>query len=618
MNARSSPKGQWLRLSLHLGALAVLAGVSLSAHADTRIMDDIAQQYKNASVGWSGTLLGFANRLFALLALIELAWSAAVWVLDKNEFQSFFAAIAKKIMWIGMFYALLLNGPVWIPAIIDSFVDAGAAAGGGSGLSPTDVFNTGIMNAASLVSGMSALDILKDPAMMMFGGLSAIIMVLAFAVIAGQLLVALVESYIAISAGLLFLGFGGSRWTTDFVQKFIGYAVATGVKLFMLYLVISIGNTQALTWAPMLTNALGAAAGDKFNVILTVMGGSVLLAFLAMQIPSMAASMLAGSPTLTAGGAAATGAAIGAGLVGAGAALASTTVGAAKAAGGMASAARSAWGEAGAGGASGLGRAVSTLGNMGSAAGAVMKSSAASSLAPSFGGRMADVSSARSAEKAASASAPPSSPQASTPPAPAAPPSSGSDSASSTTGDSTPAPASPGGSGAATEAAPPAGTGATETARTTPTPTTSTNSAPAAPSGGTVTPPAPAMPSTGTPAGGDFASMLDPKGASPGSTAAAPPSTEPAPPAAPSGGSVSSAAPVADTGPPASPSSAPASSANSIGSTAPTSASPQAAGPQGPGLQDRLNEMRRVQPPQIPSDGAPPATVSIRFDAPHE
>lgn len=446
MNALPSLKSHWVRLGLHVGALALLAGVSLSAHADTRIMDDIAQQYRNASAGWSGTLLGFANRLFALLALIELAWSAAVWVMDKNEFQSFFAAIAKKIMWIGMFYALLLNGPVWIPAIVDSFVDAGAAAGGGGGLSPTDVFNTGIMNAATLVSGMSALDILKDPAMMMFGGLSAIIMVLAFAVIAGQLLIALVESYIAISAGMLFLGFGGSRWTTDFVQKFIGYAVATGVKLFMLYLVIGIGNTQAQTWGPMLTAALGAPGGEKFQVILTVMAGSVLLAFLAMQIPSMASSMLAGSPTLTAGGAAATGAAIGAGMVGAGAALASTTVGAAKAAGGLASAARAAWGEAGAGGATGLSRAVSTLGNMGSAAGSVMKSSAASSLAPTFGGRMAEVSSARAAEKGAAAGGPSSSggqsAASSTPPAPAAESSAGSTSsgqaASASSGSSSP------------------------------------------------------------------------------------------------------------------------------------------------------------------------------------
>lgn len=608
MNTQHPYRSQWLRLALHVGTVVLLVGVSLSAHADTRIMDNIAQDYRNASTGWSGTLLGFANRLFALLALIELAWSAAVWVMDKNEFQSFFTAVAKKIMWIGIFYALLLNGPVWIPAIIDSFVDAGAAAGGGSGLSPTDVFNTGIMNAATLVSGMSALDILKDPAMVMFGGLSAIIIVLAFTVIAGQLLIALVESYIAISAGILFLGFGGSRWTTDFVQKFIGYAVATGVKLFILYLVISIGNTQALTWAPMLTNALGAASGEKFNAILTVMGGSVLLAFMAMQIPAMAASMLAGSPTLTAGGAAATGAAIGAGMIGAGAALASTTVGAAKAAGGMASAAKAAWGEAGAGGSSGLNRAVSTLGNMGSAAGSAMRSSAASSIAPTFGGRMADISTARTAEMSAANSpatppAPPAPAQPAAPAAESAAPAGGSASASSTAGESVAAPASTGGSAAATVAAP-TGTGSTESAPVAPNPTATANAAPAAPPGASATPPAPASPASlasATPAGGDFASMLEPKGTSPGSTVAAPASTGQA------ASTTSANSPTAT-----------AVGSNSIGRSTASSATSGAPSPQGPGLQDRLNEMRRVRPPQIPSDGASPATVSIRFDAPQD
>ena len=608
MNTQHPYRSQWLRLALHVGTVVLLVGVSLSAHADTRIMDNIAQDYRNASIGWSGTLLGFANRLFALLALIELAWSAAVWVMDKNEFQSFFTAVAKKIMWIGIFYALLLNGPVWIPAIIDSFVDAGAAAGGGSGLSPTDVFNTGIMNAATLVSGMSALDILKDPAMVMFGGLSAIIIVLAFTVIAGQLLIALVESYIAISAGILFLGFGGSRWTTDFVQKFIGYAVATGVKLFMLYLVISIGNAAALTWAPMLTNALGAASGDKFNAILTVMGGSVLLAFMAMQIPAMAASMLAGSPTLTAGGAAATGAAIGAGMIGAGAALASTTVGAAKAAGGIASAAKAAWGEAGAGGSSGLNRAVSTLGNMGSAAGSAMRSSAASSIAPTFGGRMADISTARTAEMSAANS--PATPPA--PPAPAQPaaPAGGSASASSATGAGagpTTMQAQIEGDASRIETAQASGgdvIGAADKRARAPDPTATASAAPAAPSGGSVTPPAPASPASlasATPAGGDFASMLEPKGTSPGSTVAAPASTGQA------ASTTSANSPTATSV-----------GSNSIGGSTASSATSGAPSPQGPGLQDRLNEMRRVRPPQIPSDGASPATVSIRFDAPQD
>ena len=52
---------------------------------------------------------------------------------------------------------------------------------------------------------------------------------IAFVVAAGQLLVALIESYFVISAAIIFLGFGGSRWTQDFVQKYLGYAIAIGV-----------------------------------------------------------------------------------------------------------------------------------------------------------------------------------------------------------------------------------------------------------------------------------------------------------------------------------------------------------------------------------------------------
>jgi len=395
-------------------ALAVLFFSAASSHAQTAgILDNIAQSYKNAATGWTGTLLGYANRLFMLLATIELAWSFAVWALEKNEYQSLIAAVAKKIMWVGIFYALLLNGTTWIPAIIDSFVDAGSAASGSVGLSPSEVFTTGLDNAATMLDGIKKLSLLDDFASIVIAGLSAILIVLAFAVIAGQLLVALVESYIAISAGLLFLGFGGSRWTTDFVQKFIGYAVATGVKLFMLLLIIGIGNAQAVGWKAMLAT-IGTPGAAVFNIILTVLGGSILLAFLAIQIPAMAASMLSGSPALTGGAAASTAGMIGAGIVGAGAVGAATTLSAAKSVGGLASAVKAAYGEAGAQGATGLGRAVATLGNMGTAAARDTGNRMSEAIAPTKGGRMADISKARAAEVGA-ANTP------ATPAAPAAP-----------------------------------------------------------------------------------------------------------------------------------------------------------------------------------------------------
>ncbi len=45
-------------------------------------------------------IAGYANSLFGALAMIEFAWSAAVMVLEKADFQSFTAALVRKIMWI--------------------------------------------------------------------------------------------------------------------------------------------------------------------------------------------------------------------------------------------------------------------------------------------------------------------------------------------------------------------------------------------------------------------------------------------------------------------------------------------------------------------------------------
>ena len=618
-----------LRFAGFLVALAVLF-FSVQVRADTGILDNIALTYKTAATGWTGTLLTYANRLFMLLATIELAWSFIVWALDKNEFQSFISAIAKKIMWIGIFYALLLNGPTWIPLIIDSFVDAGSAAGGSAGLSPSEVFTTGLENSATMLEGIKNMSLWDDFASIVIAGLSAILIVLAFAVIAGQLLVALVESYIAISAGLLFLGFGGSRWTTDFVQKFIGYAVATGVKLFMLYLIIGIGNTQAQTWKTMLAT-IGTPGVPVFNIILTVLGGSVLLMFMAIQIPAMAASMLAGSPTLTAGAAAATAGMVGAGIVGAGAAGAASTLSAAKSAGGVASATKAAWGEAGAQGTSGLGRAVATLGNMGTSAARDTSNRMADAIAPTKGRRMADISTARTAEMSAaySPATPPAPPAPATPPAPraeAAAPAGRSDSTSSAAGEGGPAPASPGGSASSAVAAP---TGAAGTpVEPTPTLKATASAASAAPSGGSTTPSVPAAeaaPSaavaSATPTGGDFVSMLEPKGASPGSTATTPTSSVPAVPGGRSAAeSVASAGNAADSVLESSSAARSGAAASTTPATPPSGVQEkaQAQTAQAPGLEDRLRDLQQVRPPQLPSDAAAPATVFIKFDAQHD
>lgn len=54
------------------------------------------------------------------------------------------------------------------------------------------------------------------------GGLAALGVVFAFGIIAAQLLLTNVESYIIIGGGGLLLGFAGSRWTTDIASRYLG------------------------------------------------------------------------------------------------------------------------------------------------------------------------------------------------------------------------------------------------------------------------------------------------------------------------------------------------------------------------------------------------------------
>lgn len=323
------------------------------ARAD--VFDTITTSYQGATTGWFSALQGYAQTLFWLLAAIELAWAGITWALEKDNMSSFTAALVKKIMGIGFFYALLLNAGTWIPAIINSLKTAGQNAGGVSGLSPSQVVDQGIFTATTMLNGLKDMSLFDSPITIIIGGLSALCIVIAFIVIAGQLMIALIESYIAIGAGVLFLGFGGSRWTTDFTQKYVSYAFATGVKLFMLYLILGLGMAQANTWAALL-------ATTTLENIFAVLGGSLILAFLAFQIPSMAAAMLSGSPSLTAGAAAATAATVAAGTVAAGGSVISPAMREAR--GGM-QAVSSGYQANRAEGGSVLGSAVASLGSAG-------------------------------------------------------------------------------------------------------------------------------------------------------------------------------------------------------------------------------------------------------------
>src|SRR6266478_9730231 len=256
-----------------LGHAILIAGVlfimTALAHAQgpnsVNSPSSILDEYKSLQNSWITKLLGAAQRLFFLLAGIEVAWSFTLLAIEKADFQALTATIVRKIMWIGIFYAILLYGVTpggggWIPAIINSFHILGQNASSVGPLGPDAIVGFGVNMCIDLLASLKAANFLTSFASSMALVFCAVIIFIAYLAIAIQFVVAMVESYLVIGAGVIFLGFGGARWTAAYVERYIAYAVSVGMKILVLYLLVGAGMTLSQGWIAVAQNA--AASPD--------------------------------------------------------------------------------------------------------------------------------------------------------------------------------------------------------------------------------------------------------------------------------------------------------------------------------------------------------------------
>jgi type IV secretion system protein TrbL len=289
----------------------------------------ILEQYRSQRTVWFTAVWPFANTLFGLLAVIEFAWSAALMLLEKSDLQSWASALIRKIMWIGAFYALLIYGRYWIPAITDSFEIIGQQAAQTGPMSPTDIFIRGMDLAGALMAASSTAAFFTNLGTSLAMIVTGLITALAFIAITVQFVVAMVESYIIVAAGFVFVGFGGSRWTAPYVERYIGLGVSTGVKIMMLYLLIGTGMNLSVEW---MTSAQQIAdSASPAMSALEIMGASIIFMMLCWQIPKLFAAVLGGSPALTGGDLVSSGAFLAGGAL----AVGSTGIGTGAAASGL-------------------------------------------------------------------------------------------------------------------------------------------------------------------------------------------------------------------------------------------------------------------------------------------
>jgi type IV secretion system protein TrbL len=275
--------------SLVLGVtFLILFSTSAFAQAPNNLIDGVAEMYRDAADQWRAPILAAATKLFWLLALIDLVWNGIELALKRAGLQDAFAELVRWVLTISFFLALLQYSNVWGSAIINSFRQLGADAGtripgAAPGLDPSDIFDMGLRISADLVRSVSFTDI-GDSLVRTFTGL---VMMLLFAALAAFVLIALIEMYVVLSASIILLGFGGSRFTNDYSRKYYAHVVGVGLKLFAMQLLVGLGQAFIAKFHQGYTGTMPQA--------FAMCGATLVLALVIMTVPSMIQSIVTGA-----------------------------------------------------------------------------------------------------------------------------------------------------------------------------------------------------------------------------------------------------------------------------------------------------------------------------------
>jgi type IV secretion system protein TrbL len=311
-----------------------LAFFALDAHAaidNAGVMDNALDRYSAAAAGWADVITNAATWLFWTLVLISMVWTFGMMALRRADMAEFFAELVRFTIFTGFFWWLLINGPYFASSIYRSLRQlAGTATGLGHGLSPSGIVDIGF-EIFDKVLDQSSFWTPVDSAV---GILMALGILVILALVSINMLLLLVAGWILAYGGVFFLGFGGSRWTTDMAINYYKTVLGVAAQLMAMVLLVGIGKPFLDDYY----NSMSVGISIKEMGVLLIV--TIILLALVNKIPSLIAGIITGASVGGAGiGSFGAGVALGAaGMATAAAATggAAIAAGASSAAGGVA------------------------------------------------------------------------------------------------------------------------------------------------------------------------------------------------------------------------------------------------------------------------------------------
>lgn len=270
--------------------------------ASMQTSNDLMVVFSNTVSAGFDALQGPISGLFGIIIALVVALTGIQWALSSN--REVLAAGFGKVLLIGFFAYVVNDWQSLAETIQRGFVDLGLRAGGGS-LGRGDFLNPGaiLQQGWEIVKALgetpapvnNPLDVMGNLTDALILGLAMIGIMLAFAILALQIIVTLLEFKIVTLGGFVLLPFGIWSKSAFLAERPLGFVVSSGLKVLALAIVVSGART--------VFDQLQPSANPDLYETLAILAASLLLAMLAIFIPNLAAALVTGGPALGAGAA---------------------------------------------------------------------------------------------------------------------------------------------------------------------------------------------------------------------------------------------------------------------------------------------------------------------------
>lgn len=252
--------------------------------------------------GWYAYMLSAAEYLFVFLATWSFSWAFFNLLRRNPTMHDVLFFILYETVIYGSYYYLVQHGREMISAVLHTFEQWGGDASGLKGLSGGDLFNRGLNIAGALGNSTTLRSYVTDFGASIMIDLVSFLILISFVLLAFAYWAVTLDSMVALSVGVIFLGFSGASLTREYTFRFFSLVIGIGVRNMLLYFVS--GGIGAFSDI-MLTEAYRLQAGTTalapMTTVLAIGGGGLLCVLSAFYLPKFFASIMGGTPHMTGG-----------------------------------------------------------------------------------------------------------------------------------------------------------------------------------------------------------------------------------------------------------------------------------------------------------------------------